>query len=57
MSVFEIIIAGMVWIIVGMIVAETARIWFGMWWLTMHPITILFWPFVILSALFGKHHG
>lgn len=53
MSVFEIILAGMAYVVIGMIVAESARIWFGMWWLTMHPITVLFWPVVVLKALFG----
>ena len=57
MSVFEVIIAGMAYVVVGMIVAETARIWFGMWWLTTHPITVLLWPLVVLNAIFGRNPG
>lgn len=59
MSLFEVevIIAGLAYVVVGMIVAETARIWFGMWWQAPHPITVLLWPIVVLNAIFGRNPG
>ena len=54
MSGFEIIMAVLAYTVVGMIVVETARIC-GMWWLTISFSTILFWPLIALSALFGRN--
>jgi len=56
MTGFEITLAVMAYIIVGMIVAETARVWAGMWWLSVSFSTILLWPLIAISAIFGKHH-
>ncbi len=42
--------------IVGAVVVESARIWFGMWWLEVRVSTVLFWPLIALSALFGRNH-
>ena len=56
MTIFGIIILTLAYVIAGMIVVESARIWFGMWWLTVRFSTILFWPLIALAALFGKNH-
>ena len=56
MSVFEIIIAGLAYVVVGIIVAKTARIWFGMWW-QANALTVLLWPIVVLNAIFGRNPG
>lgn len=42
--------------IVGMMVVESARIWFGMWWLEIRVSTVLLWPLIALMALFGRNH-
>ena len=55
MSVFEIIIAGMAYVVIGMIVVESARIWFGMWWLDLSAT--LFWPIIVLNIIFGRNPG
>lgn len=54
---FETIIASIAYVVVGMIVAKTARTWFGMWWQASYPITVLLWPIVVLNAIFGRNPG
>ena len=44
------------WMIVGAIVAETVRIWFGLWWLRISFSVLMLWPFVLFLALFGRNH-
>jgi hypothetical protein len=44
------------WAIVGAIVVESARIWFGMWWLEAKPSTVALWPVIVIAALFGRNH-
>lgn len=56
MSAFEIVMCCVAYAIVGAVVVETARIWFGMWWLEVSPSTLIFWPLIALAALFGKNH-
>lgn len=57
MSVFEIIIAGLAYVVIGMIVVESARIWFGMWWLELRLSAVLFWPFIVFAVLTGRRDG
>ena len=56
MMVLAVIICLLIWVIVGMIVAESVRIWFGLWWLQMSPSVVLLWPVVLVAALFGRNH-
>lgn len=53
---FEIVMLFMAWIIVGLLVVETCRIW-RMWWLSATFLTVLLWPLVLLHAITkGKPH-